>query len=638
MSDIIMTEIQRSFKWLRGLNTTGKEEIKMRKSKLVALGLIATLAMTGCGKKSSDEQKTAPDTSSKTETTTESSEGIPNGTYTGEGEGKGGKIKVELTLENGEIKKIDVLENGETPGFADAMQTITEDMIAKNSFDVDSVSGASLTSKGFKEAVANAFEQTGASKDLLVAKEAAETSTNKEEREATYTSDVVVVGAGGAGLAAAIEAANNGASVTLIEKMPMEGGNTLISGGEFAAPGNWLQTEEKIEDSTEQFYQDILKGGDNENNPELVRTLADNALESAEWLRDEVKVTFEEYMLFFGGHSVKRSLVPKDASGVELIKKLTARAEEVGVTTHLNTAAKELVVKDDKVVAVKAEFDGKEITYNANNGVILATGGFGSNLDMRVKYNPDMNEKILSTNSVGSTGDGVTMAENIGAELVDMQYIQTYPTCDPVLGTLLYVGDVRLAGRSILVNKEGKRFVEELERRDVISKAVVEQTDGVSFMFWDEASMEASAVNVKHKREYEYLTENKILVKADTIEEAAKFFDIDVEELKKTVEKYNEYAKNGKDEEFNKRGTLTAFTDGPYYIMKSKPAIHHTMGGIKINKDANVINKDGKAINGLFAAGEVTGDIHGTNRLGSDAIADITVFGRIAGKNAAKAE
>ncbi|ABX44232.1 flavocytochrome c [Lachnoclostridium phytofermentans ISDg] len=608
----------------------GKRRMKMRKSKLVVLGLIAALALTGCGSKAKEEPKTSPDTDA-------TATAIPSGTFTGEGEGKGGKIKVELTLENGEIKKIDVLENNETQGFADAMQTITDAMIGTNSFDVDSVSGATLTSTGFKTAVENAFEKTGASKDQLVAKEAAGTS-NKEEREAAYTADVVIVGAGGAGLTAAIEAANNGASVILLEKMPMEGGNTLISGGEYAAPGNWLQKEEGIEDSKDQFYEDILKGGDYENDPELVRVLADHALESAEWLKDEVNVTFEDYMLFFGGHSVKRSLVPKDASGVELISKLTKKAGEVGVITHLNTTAKELVVENDKVVAVKAEFDGKEITYSANKGVILATGGFGSNLEMRVKYNPEMNEKILSTNSVGSTGDGITMAENVGAELVDMQYIQTYPTCDPELGTLLYVGDVRMEGRSILVNKEGKRFVEELERRDVISRAVVAQTGGVSYMFWDEASMVASGVNVKHQREYDYLIEKGILIKADTIEEAAAFFDIDAEELKKTVEKYNEYAKNGKDEEFNKRGTLTAFTGGPYYIMKSKPAIHHTMGGIKINTDANVINTDGNIIKGLFAAGEVTGDIHGTNRLGSDAIADITVFGRIAGRNAAKAE
>lgn len=591
----------------------------MVKKRVLALILCAAMSMSvvGCGSTSSSDS------------------GIPDGTYTGEGTGKGGKIVVELTMKDSKISDIKVVEHGETPGYADALEKMSAEMITKNTLEVDMVSGATLSSTGILEAVKDAFNKTGASTDKLVAQEG---EVSKEEREAEYSADVIVLGGGGAGLTAAIEAAQNGASVILVEKMPMVGGNTLISGGEMAAPGNWLQEKKSIEDSKEQFYQDILKGGDNENDPELVRVLADNATTDAEWLKNEIGVTFEDYMLFFGGHSVKRSLVPKDASGVELIQKLSAKAEEVGVITHLNTAATELVQEDGKVVAVKANFDGKEITYKASNGVILATGGFGSNLDMRIKYNEEMNEKILSTNSVGSTGDGITMAEKLGAQLVDMEYIQTYPTCDPETGTLLYVGDVRLEGRSILVNKEGKRFVEELERRDVISKATVAQTDSVSYMFWDEASMEASKVNVKHKKEYDNLIERGILVKADTIEDAAAHFGIDAEELKKTVANYNEYAANGKDLEFNKRGELVAFTDGPYYIMKSRPAIHHTMGGIKINTNAEVLNTAGEVIDGLYAAGEVTGDIHGTNRLGSDAIADITVFGRVAGRNAAKAE
>lgn len=591
----------------------------MVKKRVLALILCTAMSMSvvGCGSTSSSDS------------------GIPDGTYTGEGTGKGGKIVVELTMKDSKISDIKVVEHGETPGYADALDKMSAEMIAKNTLEVDMVSGATLSSTGILQAVKDAFSKTGTSADKLIVQEG---EISKEEREAEYSADVIVLGGGGAGLTAAIEAAQNGASVILVEKMTMVGGNTLISGGEMAAPGNWLQEKESIEDSKEQFYQDILKGGDNENDPELVRVLADNATTDAEWLRDEIGVTFEDYMLFFGGHSVKRSLVPKDASGVELIQKLSAKAKEVGVITHLNTAATELVQEDGKVVAVKANFDGKEITYKAANGVILATGGFGSNLDMRVKYNEEMDEKILSTNSVGSTGDGITMAEKLGAQLVDMEYIQTYPTCDPETGTLLYVGDVRLEGRSILVNKEGKRFVEELERRDVISKATVAQTDNVSYMFWDEASMEASKVNVKHKKEYDNLIERGILVKADTIEDAAAHFGIDAEELKKTVANYNEYSANGKDLEFNKRGELVAFTDGPYYIMKSRPAIHHTMGGIKINTNAEVLNTAGEVIDGLYAAGEVTGDIHGTNRLGSDAIADITVFGRVAGRNAAKAE
>lgn len=555
-----------------------------------------------------------------------------DGTFTGEGAGKGGMIQVEVTVENNELTAINVVSHGETPGFADALDTVGAAMIAQNKVDVDGVTGATLSSNGLKAAVTAALAAGGITPDQLTAKEA---EAVVSDREAAYQADVIVIGAGGAGLAAAITAAEDGASVIVLEKMSNVGGNTLISGGEMAAPGNWLQEKEGIADDVETFYNDILAGGDNEADPALVRVLAENALSSALWLRDDVNVTFEDYMLFFGGHSVKRSLVPLNASGVELVQKLSAKAESVGAVIHKNTAATALEMTDGRVNTVKATYNGQEITYTANKGVILATGGFGSNIEMRKQYNPKMDEKILSTNSVGSTGDGIVMAQALGAQVVDMEYIQTYPTCDVETGALLYVGDVRLEGRSILVNLEGKRFVEELERRDVISFAVTEQTGGVSYMFWDEASMQASGVAASHQQEYDDLIRRGKLVKADTIEDACAFFGINSEELKATVERYNQYAADGKDLEFNKRGTLTAFTDGPYYIMVSTPAIHHCMGGLKINTDAQVINENGEIIPGLFAAGEVTGDIHGTNRLGSDAIADIIVYGRIAGENAA---
>ena len=555
-----------------------------------------------------------------------------DGTFQGEGAGKGGMITVEVTVENGELSAINVLSHGETPGFADALGTVSAAMIAANQVDVDGVTGATLSSNGLKAAVTTALASAGITPDQLNAKAVAEAVS---DREAAYTADVVVVGAGGAGLAAAITAAENGASVILVEKMSNVGGNTLISGGEMAAPGNWMQEKEGIADDVETFYNDVLKGGDNEGDPALIHVLAENALEGALWLRDDIHVTFEDYMLFFGGHSIKRSLVPLNASGVELIQKLNAKAESLGITIHKGTRATKLEMTDGKVNTVKADYNGQEITYTANKGVVLATGGFGSNIEMRKQYNPQMDEKILSTNSVGSTGDGVVMAQELGAQVVDMQFIQTYPTCDVETGALLYVGDVRLEGRSILVNLEGKRFVEELERRDVISLAVTEQTGGVSYMFWDEASMVASGVAASHQQEYDDLIRRGKLVKADTIEEACAHFGINAEELKATVERYNQYAADGKDLEFNKRGTLTAFGEGPYYIMVSTPAIHHCMGGLKINTSAQVIDTEGNVIPGLFAAGEVTGDIHGTNRLGSDAIADIIVYGRIAGENAA---
>lgn len=462
----------------------------------------------------------------------------------------------------------------------------------------------------------------------------ASSADNKEAIKTDY--DVVVVGAGGAGLTAAITAAENGASVVVLEKQGTIGGNTALSGGEIAAPGNWLQQEQGIEDSVELFYEDVMKGGDYKANPELVHKLAEKALDAATWLRDDIHVEFEDKMLFFGGHSVMRSLVPNGETGVEIIKKLKAKADELNITVLTNTKAEELESTDNTVTGVKASTKDGDLTFTATKGVVLATGGFGSNIEMRKEYNPEMDEKILSTCSPGSTGDGITMAEKLNAATVDMSYIQTYPTCDITSGTLLYVGDVRLAGRSILVNKEGKRFVEELERRDVISKAVTEQTGGVSYMFWDESAMEASGVKDAHPEEYEKLIKDKHLVKADTIEEAAEFFDIDADNLKKTVADYNQYCADGKDLEFNKRGDLVPFGEGPYYIMVSQPAVHHTMGGLVINTNAEVQDTDGNTIKGLYACGEVTGGIHGTNRLGSDAIADIIVFGKVAGEQVSK--
>lgn len=560
---------------------------------------------------------------------------IPDGKYKGEGNGKGGKIVVEVTIKDDTITDIKVLEKNETPGYDNAMETLTKDIIATNSLDVDVVSGCTLTSNGFLEAVKAALKSAGATPDML--KKLDEKNKDKEKKEVSETHDVIVVGAGGAGLCAAIEAKEAGADVIVLEKMPMAGGNTLISGAEYAAPNNWIQEKEGIKDSVEQFTQDMIKGGDAKNNPELVKVVAENALDGAKWLRDEVGVRWEDNLMFFGGHSVKRSLVPVGASGKEIINKQLAKVKSLKIPVLYETPATELITDEKgKVVGVKAESEDKKYTFKTNKAVVLTTGGFGSNLEMRMKYNPEIDEKVLSTNTVGSTGDGIIMAEKVGAALDGMQYIQTYPICDPLTGTLLYFGDARMYGHTIMVNKEGKRFVEELDRRDVISMAIKKQTGSVCYQLLDQRGLDDSNLVEPHAAEIEYLYKNKLLVKADTIEEAAKFFDIDAKELKATVERYNGYVKAGKDEEFNKRSMPFPIEKGPFYILKAAPAVHHTMGGVKINTNAQVLNKEGKVIEGLYAAGEVTGGIHGTNRLGSNALADITVFGRIAGKNAAK--
>ncbi|MEG1604943.1 MAG: flavocytochrome c [Clostridia bacterium] len=561
-----------------------------------------------------------------------SAEGV-SGTFEGTGTGKGGALSVKVTLENDVMTDIEVVSNGETPGFADAMDTLKANMISGNTADVDAVAGCSLTSKGFKDAVNAALTAAGATL-VPVAVEAAAVA---EKQTIEETHDIVVIGAGGAGFCAAIEAKNAGADVILIEKMPMVGGNTLISGAEYAAPANWLQEKEGIEDNVELMVSDMLAGGDNKNDPALVRVVAEGALDGANWLRDEVGVVWEDELMFFGGHSVKRSLIPQGASGVEIITKESQKATALGIPVMLNTRATELITDESgKVVGVKAEGPDANYIYHANKAVILTTGGFGSNVEMRVKYNPDIDGSILSTNSTGSMGDGIVMAENVGAALVDMQYIQTYPICDPLSGALLYFDDARLYGHSVIVNLEGKRFVEELGRRDVMSMAIKAQTGACCYEVIDQNGFDESKLQENHAAELEYLYSKDLLVKADTLDELAAAFGVDAAALKETVTNYNSYVDAGKDPEFNKRSMPSKIEKAPFYMIKAVPAVHHTMGGIKINDQAQVVGTDGQVIEGLYAAGETTGGVHGTNRLGSDALADITVFGRVAGKNASK--
>ena len=442
--------------------------------------------------------------------------------------------------------------------------------------------------------------------------------------------DVVVIGSGGAGLISAIKSKQAGANVVIIEKLPLIGGNTLISGAEYSAPNNWLQEKENIKDSVDLFKKDVEKAG---GDKELIDVLANNALDGAKWLRDDVKVEWTDELMFFGGHSVKRSLIPKGQSGKELINKLHAKAEELGIEILTETNAFELLTKDNVVTGVKAKIKTGELIIKAKS-VVLTTGGFGANKKMLYDNDKEVDDKILSTNSPGSTGDGIKMAQAIGADVVDMNQIQLYPVCDVETGKLLYTGDTRLVGGAIIVNKEGKRFVEELGTRREISMGIKAQTDSIAYQIWDEDSMQKSKILPTHEIEYKNLIEGKKLCKVNSIEEMAEFFGIDKENLKETIKQFNEDSEKGKDTLFNLRRLGFKVEKAPFYCLKAVPAVHHTMGGLKINKNAQVLNKNGEVIKGLYSAGETTGGIHGKNRLGSVSIADITVFGIIAGTNA----
>ncbi|MFB0918317.1 MAG: flavocytochrome c [Clostridiaceae bacterium] len=448
------------------------------------------------------------------------------------------------------------------------------------------------------------------------------TTTAAEEK---LKADIVVIGAGGAGMTAAIQAVQNGATnVVILEKMPMTGGNTVRSTGGLNASETKYQKAEGIEDSNQLFFDDTMKGGKNLNNPDLVHTLVDNSAAAVDWVNEiggDLSVVG-----MFGGASVKRIHRPSDtgAVGPMLVKALNAKVAELKIPVLLETEAKEILAdKDGKVTGVKIKSKGKENTIECKT-VVIATGGFGANSEMVVKYKPDF-KGFGTTNHAGATGDGIVMAEALGAATVDMDQIQNHPTVDPETQTL-YTEGVRGNG-AILVNKEGKRFVNELDTRDVVSTAILAQTDGKAYMVFDEDVR-------KSLKAIESYFKQGLVKEGATPEELAKAIGIDAAALTETMKNYSGFQAAGKDTEFNRPQMEFPLSTPKFYAVVCSPAIHHTMGGLVINNKAEVINKEGKAITGLFAAGEVTGGIHGANRLGGNAVADIIVFGRIAGTGA----
>ena len=557
-------------------------------------------------------------------------------TAEGTGVGKHGDITVAVTFDAGKIQDIKIVKNAENPILAKKVFTDLKDqVVALSSTDVDLISGATFSAKGFIDAVNDAAKKAGVT--LAKAdKKALKKAARKLPKTSNY--DVVVIGAGGAGFSAAITARNAGANVVLLEKMPAVGGNSLISGAEMNAAKNWVQPKLGInDDSPELHAEDTFKGGDGKGDMKVINVMTHEALDAAKWCRDYLGVRFEDdNLFFFGGHSRKRALIPVGHTGTEFIAKFQAKADELGIPVITNMKAEELIKnKDGRVVGVKATMDGSEYTFNAKGGVVLATGGFGANPEMVKKYNPKIDERFKTTDAPGTTGEALYMAERAGAELVNMGYIQTYPICDPLSGAIELIADARFDG-AIMLNQEGKRFVEELQRRDVMSKAILEQTGKYCYAIFNGEIEKRSHAITHHQDEVEVFTKTGILHKADTIEGIADFFKIPVDNLKATIARVNEFARTGKDLDFNYRSRFVDLSTGPYWIYRGVPSVHHTMGGLKINPKAEVLDANDKPIPGLWAAGEVTGCTHGTNRLGSNAYTDIIVFGRIAGAEAAK--
>lgn len=435
--------------------------------------------------------------------------------------------------------------------------------------------------------------------------------------------DVAVIGAGGAGLTAAIEATDLGAKVVVVEKMAMVGGNTIRAAGGLNAAGTALQAAKGAKDSIEIAFYDTMKGGHWKNDPALVRTLVAGAGPAVEWLLALGGDLRDVGLL--AGASQPRAHRPTGGAlvGPEVIRTLYTAAKARNIDMRMNTQATEIMTnKDGQVIGLKVK-DKKGSYKILAKAVVDAAGGFGGNNELVSKYVPRL-KGFATTNHPGATGDGLLLAEKAGAQLIDMVEIQTHPTVVPKVGEMITEA-VRGNG-AILINKEGKRFFNELNTRDAVSAAILKQKDGVAYLFFD-SDMQKSlkATNNYIKQSY--------TLKGETMDEIAKAMGVDAATLKASLDQWKA-GKAAKKDAFGRADMPRDLDKGPFYAIMVTPAVHHTMGGIKIDPKTQVYNTKGQVIPGLFAAGEITGGVHGGNRLGGNAQADIVTFGRIAGQQA----
>ena len=629
-----------------------KAQIKKSVSALAMAAVIAvSLFGYGCGAKPAS---------------TSSDAGV-SGDFTGTAKGFGGDVSVTLTLTDGAITGCTAEGKDETQGVgSEAIAKMPGEIAESGSIAVDGVSGATITSTAIKEAAAAALTAAGLNPDdykTAVEKDAA-------AEDSTVDADVVVVGAGGAGMTAAITAAAEGKNVVILESQSMVGGNSVRATGGMNAGKTVYQDENEFGesagvektlktaaekyadnetitalaktvseqwaayqanptgyfDSVELMELDTMIGGKGINDPELVETLCANSADAIDWL-DEHGITLHN-VSSFGGASVKRIHRPVNAEGKTvsvgsyMIPLLQENCEKAGVKMMLDTTATEILTDaNGAAVGVKATgASGETVTVNAK-AVVLASGGFGANLDMVVKYKPEL-KGFMTTNAAGIQGQGIEMAQAIGAATVDMDQIQIHPTVEANTAALITEG-LRGDG-AILINEEGQRFIDEVGTRDVVSAAEIAQTGSYSWLVVDQAMVDASSVIQGYiKKGY--------TVTGATYEELGKAMGVDAAAFAETMEKWNGYVEAKNDPDFGRTSFANPLNTAPYYAVKVTAGVHHTMGGLKINANTEVLNEKGEVIPGLFAAGEVTGGVHGANRLGGNAVADFTVFGRIAG-------
>ena len=444
---------------------------------------------------------------------------------------------------------------------------------------------------------------------------------------AAESTDIVIIGSGGDCLSSAITATEKGAKVIVLEKMAYFGGNSNRSEGEMNAAGTKQQKAHGITDDTpERFAADTIRGGHGLNDPALVKALTENAASAEEWLLD-LGAHFCHRMGRGGGQTRARGHGPCDGSpvGIEIMRVLGERADKDHIDMRLNNRVTKILMKNGKVSGVQVKTPKGMETINAK-AVILATGGFGANHKMVEKYRPEL-KGFSTTNHPGATGDGIILAQQVGAGLTDIEQIQIHPTVIKKNGAL--ISESMRARGGFLLNKNGKRFTNELLTRDVVSANELKQPGGIAYLVID------NSIYSKNKMAQNYTAE-KLMTKCDTIADVAKLIGVDEKVVQASFDQYHKAFDNKKDDLFGRPEMLIRMDQAPYFVAEVTPGIHHTMGGVKIDPQAEVLTPEKKPIPGLFAAGEVTGGVHGGNRIGGNAVADIITFGRISANSALK--
>ena len=562
------------------------------------------------------------------------------GTYTVTENGHNGPLEFFIKFTETAVVDIQTGYNLESEGVGLwAIDKLAHDIISYQSLNIDTVTGATITSGAVLRAVEEAAEQAGDTSALFA-------NPGPEcDYEASYDADICVVGGGGAGCCAAITAAMAGAKVVIMEKCGITGGSTNVCGGALNAVDPYRQGKQGIEDSVEQHIQVTMEGGHNVANPELVQFMCEHAMESIEWLED-LGVAFKMKIGSATGSLGERSHYNSKYSGsgyTDAFRDYIA-ANPDKITVLNECPATEIIMEGGAVAGVRGMHrSGLEITVNAP-AVIVATGGFGANAEYRQSVNDgvwgdvDLGPGAIgcSNISVCAQGEGMLLAEAAGAELIGLSDIQVHPGGLPVTGLIRHI---HTSGRNrLFINELGDRFVDEGAARDVLARAVYAQPNSQMWLVVNTVRYPTPTTPDSNGETIADMLALNAIKAGDTLEELAEACGMDPEKLQHSVDTYNAVVRGEIEDEFGFKADNVAdkeMTEGPWYACKKAPTIHHTMGGIRVNVNSECEDADGNVVPGLYACGEVTGGIQGANRLGGNAVCDCMTFGRNAGEHAA---